>query len=1149
MQNYFSIQFLRVIKLLWFTSKKIPLFMRVFILCLICSIGLVHAADTYAQKTVININARNQTVGEILRKIEKESGFDFFFNNKHVDVNRRTSVVLNNSNVFKVLEELFSGTNVQYMVLDNKIILSIKQDIIQKKSIISGEVVDMKGEPIIGASIIEKGDYNNGTATDLNGNFKITIHSDKTELEVSSIGYRTQIVRAVKDKFLTITLQEDTKLLDEVVVVGYGTMKKRDLTGAITSVNMNDQPVNTSSSIAYMLSGKAAGLEISRTTAQPGAKSNFLIRGAGSMNAGNDPLIVVDGFPVSDPGNLGSGNRYSNGTRDNFLSSLNPNDIESIEVLKDASSTAIYGARAGHGVIIITTKKGSMQKPVIKYSGSASIQQISRGYDLLNASEYMNESNRYKYESWLMKNEYYPYGTKKIEDSSLTFIPDFTPEQVVNPEYDTDWIEAITRTGIQTQHNVSVSGGTQSTQYLISGNYLNQKGIFKGNDMERYVGRINLNQQLASWAKLEFVINASRNIFNDVALGDGNAENASMVSAALSFSPLIPIRDGNGDFSMNPAAGTVPNPVSMLDITDTTTKDRFLGNASLILTPLKNLTLKMNLGIDRNHQKRKTYLPKTTLYGSKMGGQASISQSDRSDYLMEFTANYTKCIKRHQITALGGYSYQKFSNEWSTLGNNDFLTDSFLFHNMAAGNAEKPTVGSSAFVDKMASFFARVNYSFMDRYLLTATLRADGSSNFSDNNRWGYFPSVSLGWRISEEPFWKSLSKIVPNAKLRLSYGQTGNANVGTWSMSFYQVGYSTIWGDSEKKGVFLSQLGNPDLKWETTTEWNLGLDLGLFDNRVNITAELYHRVISDLLNTRNLMSYNELTSIMANVGSTQSKGFELTINSKNIVLPDFTWSTDFTFSFYRDKWKERADTWKPAAYNEYVEPLRGYWGYLSDGIIQPGDNVSHMSGALPGQVKIKDIDGFQLDEKGNPVVDKHGRFIKTGKPDGKLDDADKVMYGSKDPGYIVGFNNTFRYKRFDLNFYMYGQFNKLVAGDFYNQIAGLDAFQYGGNFPVTVKDAWAHDNQNGKIPGVAQAKSPYGTGDYAFYKMWFLRMRNITLGYAIPVKKISQFRVYFDVNNPFMFTNYKGFDPETDSNYYAYPNVRSFSLGVDITF
>lgn len=1149
MQKHFNTQQFWVAEFLRFILNKIPRVMKLSVFLLLCSIGLAQATDSYAQKATVNLEMRNQTVKEVLDEIEEQSDFSFFFNIKHVDLHRRVSVVAKKSDIFKVLETVFAGTDVRYSVVDKKIILSTEKQEAQQNNVkkrVTGIVKDKKGEPIIGANVSIKG-TTTGTTTDLDGKFFLDVE-EKDILLITYIGYVSQEIQVKNKLDIQVVLQEDTQVLEEVVVVGYGTMKKRDLTGAVASIRMADQPVNTSSSIAYMLSGKAAGLEINRTSAQPGAKSNMQIRGAGSVNAGNDPLIIIDGFPVSDPGNLGSGNRYSSGTRDNFLASLNPNDIESIEVLKDASSTAIYGARAGHGVIIVTTKRGENNAPVVKYSGSVSVQQISKGYDLLNASEYMTERNRNVYEWWLINNKIYPYGDNQIDDSVVTFTPKYTAEQIQNPVTDTDWFKEVTRSGFQTQHSISINGGNKNTKYLISGNYMKQDGILKGNDMSRYTGRINLDQKINNWLLVDFSINASRNVFHDVALGDGSAENASMLVSVLNYNPLIPIRDEKGNYSLNPESATVPNPVSMLDITDETVKDRFLGNVSISANPLEGLTFKLNAGIDRNHQKRKTYLPKTTLYGEKMNGQASISQSDRSDYLFELTATYSKQIQKNAFTILGGYSYQTFNNEWLTLGNNDFLTDGFLYNNMAAGNAEKPSVGSSAFIDKMASFFGRLNYSFKDRYLLTATLRADGSSNFAPDHRWGYFPSVSVGWRISEEPFWEKMKGVISNTKIRASYGQTGNANVGERAMSYYQVGYSTIWGDTEHKGVYLSQLGNPDLKWETTTEWNLGIDWGFMNNRLNVTTEFYSRVIPDLLNTRSLLSYNEVSSIMANIGSTQSKGFELTINSQNIQTKKFSWSTDLTFSFYRDKWKERADTWKPASYNEYIEPIRASFGYLSDGIIQPGETVDWMPNALPGQVKIKDIDGFLLDEAGNPVVDEYGRALKTGKPDGKLDDADKVMYGSTDPGYIFGLNNTLRYGRFDLNFYMYGQFNKLVGGDFYNSTTPGN-FVYGSNYPINVKGAWAHDNTDGIIPGPAQSKNVYGAGDYFYYKTWFLRMRNITLGYTIPLKKIRSMRVYCDVNNPFIFTNYGGFDPETTQYSYAYPNVRSFSIGLDITF
>lgn len=1121
--------------------------MKLYIFLLLCSIGMVHATDSYAQKATVNLEIQNKTVKEVLDEIEAQSEFSFFFNMRHVDLQRKVSIVVNKSDIFKVLDTVFAGTNVHYSVVDKKIILSTEKQETQQKNTekrLTGVVKDQNGEPIIGANVSIKG-TTTGSVTDMDGKFSLRA-TEKDILLVTYIGYVTQEV-PVKNKLeIQVVLVGDTQLLEEVVVVGYGTMKKRDLTGAVASIRMADQPVNTSSSVAYMLSGKAAGLEINRTSAQPGAKSNMQIRGAGSINAGNDPLIIVDGFPVSDPGNLESGNRYVNGTRDNFLSSLNPNDIESIEVLKDASSTAIYGARAGHGVIIVTTKRGENKAPVVKYSGSVSVQQISKGYDMLNASDYMTERNHNAHEWWLIDNKIYPYGENKVNDSSFT--PKYTEEQIKNPENDTNWFKEVTRSGFQTQHSISINGGNKNTKFFISGNYMDQKGIVKGNDMSRYAGRVNLDQRINNWLAVDVSINASRNTFHDVALGDGAAENASLFTSITNYNPLIPIRNEKGNFSLNTESATVPNPVSMLDITDETVKDRLLGNVSISVNPLEGLSFKLNAGIDRNHQKRKTYLPKTTLYGEKMNGQATISQSDRSDYLFEITGQYTKQIQESSFTVLGGYSYQTFNNEWSTIGNNNFLTDGFLYNNMAAGNAEKPTVGSSAAIDKMASFFGRINYSFKDRYLLTATLRADGSSNFSEGHRWGYFPSVSVGWRISEEPFWEKIKGVLSNTKIRASYGQTGNANVGERAMSYYQVGYSTIWGNSEHKGVYLSQLGNPDLKWETTAEWNLGIDWGFLNNRLNVTTEFYSRVISDLLNERTLLSYNEVSKIMANVGSTQSKGFELTVNSQNIRTKNFSWNTDLTFSFYRDKWKERADTWKPAPYNEYIEPIRANFGYLSDGIIQPGEAVPWMSNALPGQIKMKDIDGFLLDEAGKPVVDKYGRALKTGKPDGKLDEADKVMYGSKDPGYIIGFNNTFSYGRFDLNFYLYGQFNKLVPGDFYNW-TGPGNFIYGSGYPVSVKDAWRADHTNGKIPGAAQSKNIYGAGDYNFYKTWFLRMRNITVGYTVPLKKVANMRVYCDVNNPFIFTNYGGFDPETTEYGNAYPNVRSFSVGLDITF
>jgi hypothetical protein len=446
----------------------------------------------------------------------------------------------------------------------------------------------------------------------------------------------------------------------------------------------------------------------------------------------------------------------------------------------------------------------------------------------------------------------------------------------------------------------------------------------------------------------------------------------------------------------------------------------------------------------------------------------------------------------------------------------------------------------------------------MDRYLLQATLRSDGASNFSDKYRWGYFPSVSLAWRFLDEAFLQSLRSALSNGKLRLSYGETGNSNIGNRAIDYYQIGYNNTFGDTQYKGVYLGQMGNTALKWETTKEFNIGLDVGFFNNRLSLTAEYFDRVIADLLSSRSLLSFYEVGSIAANIGSTQSKGFELTVNSINVSSKDFAWNTDFTFSFYRDRWKDRGPYWKPAAYDFTDAPIRGMYGFLTDGLVQVGESVPWQQGALPGMIKIRDIDGFEYNADGSIKTDENDRFIKTGQPDGKLDDADRVFLGTTDPKYLLGLNNTLRWKNFDLNVYFYGQLGLLKNGTYKDLwliqgVSDLSVYQIKQNYnmPESMKEAWTHDNQNTTRPGFFQAESSYKTGDYFLKNNWFIRCRNITFGYTVSVKNpvFSSLRVYADANNPFILTPYQGLDPETDNSTYAYPNFRTFSLGLDITF
>ena len=469
--------------------------MRLLILFLVCSIGLGYAADSYAQKAMISIDAHNQRVEDILKEIEAQSDFDFFFNNKHVDLNRRVSVSADKSNIFNVLQEVFAGTNVKYSVLDKKIILSVEAQSSQqeKKVTISGMVLDTHGEPIIGASVLEKGVQGNGTITDIDGVFKLSVSSSKALLDISYIGYQSQTVAVQVGKNLKIILQEDSKQLEEVVVVGYGTQSKKTLTGAVSMVNMGDVEMNTVPNVSRALAGKAAGFRVNQISAQPGGEAKFRIRGETSISAGNEPLFVIDGFPVSSSGNLSSGNGYyESGNIDNVLESLNPDDIESISVLKDAASTAIYGARAGHGVVLITTKRGKSQKPRVTYSGMGSVQVARSNYKMLDTRMYMDMYNKQQYEEWMKLNGMGIYeGYVAKSEKPTQYKPAFNNDEILLAS-GTDWLDAVMRNGYTQQHNLSVNGGTEKTRYLASVNYMDQEGIVKNNGVSRFSARLNL---------------------------------------------------------------------------------------------------------------------------------------------------------------------------------------------------------------------------------------------------------------------------------------------------------------------------------------------------------------------------------------------------------------------------------------------------------------------------------------------------------------------------------------------------------------------------------------------------------------------------------------------------------------------------------
>ena len=1028
---------------------------------------------------------------------------------------------------------------------------------------LTGTVTDEHGEPIVGATVIERG-KKTGTITNADGVFSIA-STPGSMLTISYVGFSSQTVKAHNG--MRITLAEEAKGLDEVVVVGYGTMKKRDLTGAVSSVKGTDLAVAGVASAAHMLAGKAAGLYVRQNSAQPGGGLDILIRGAGSVNASNEPLYIVDGFPIAKLDQQKGGNdRMDPGTQ-GVLNFLNPNDVESIEVLKDASATAIYGARAANGVVIVTTKRGREGKAVVNYSYNYSYQHYSDKYDVLSLRDWMIEKNKSSWEYWIWENEVGPWGTKTLEAAlaapkgGLAYTRPYTDAQIAAAGEGTDWVGLITRNGHVQEHNLSIQGGSKDTQYMISLNYYDNKGIIRNSGMSRYTLKSNIDQRFLNVFKAGVNLTLTRIDNDNTQLGSAQYEKSGIIRSAVQMGPNILAYDpATGTYPVNPLLGTQPNPYSLLNNIDKGRTDRFLGNIYVEARPIDGLTLRVNAGLDRANISRKTYEPKSTLYGRNLQGNADIYTRDNNQYLLEATATYAKTFKDiHKVNLLAGTSYEQFNVESVNSGNNNFLLDGFGYNNLNAGTGTK-RVGSGFSKNKMESYFFRVNYILKDRYYLTGTLRADGASVFAKNHKWGYFPSAALGWTFSEEPFMKSLASWLTMGKLRLSWGQTGNSDIGANAFASYYAQPAYNRGDGTKLiGVFQGKLENPNLKWETTTEWNLGMDFGFLDNRILASVEFYHRVISDLLNYKPLNFYHDISQVMANIGKTQSTGLELTLNTTNVSTRDFKWTTNLTFTTYKDRWKERTPDWKPAVYEKADDPIRPIYARRADHILQIGEAAPAAQPDLrPGELVIKDLNGYKRDSNGQPMVDENGRFILTGAPDGKIDDADTELIGSQDPGWMAGMVNTLTYKDFDFSFQLNGMFDRRMEDptEMTYGLGGGDVARYGYNALSIIKKRWTWDNPSTKYPCSFNGwNNTYTHGDWYYQKAWFVRLSNITLGWSMPkawlmkTKYISRVHLSLSASNLFCMTPYKGLDPETDYYTAAYPNARTYSLGVNITF
>lgn len=1128
-------------------SKRKLLSVKAFIVLLCLSVTIQVSAQTQR----ISINKSNSTIADVFEEIEKQTRLAIAFNTSTIDVTQKVSVNVKDRTLEEVLTEVLKGTKTTFRIQDKRIIIlpatqndglfaGVQQGVDSK--LVRGNVTDASGEPLIGVSVKEVNSAS-GTITDIDGKFSLNV-SAKAILTVSYIGYKTKNVNVGSRNSISIVLEEDNKLLDEVVVVGYGTMKKSDVNASIVSVKAEDLVKTASPDFSEMLMGRAAGLTVREVSAQPGGGIEILIRGGASTGAGNDPLYVIDGFPVVNANvSPDSGNQWNSGYH-SPLSDINPNDIASIEILKDASATAIYGARGANGVVLITTKRGT-NKTKVEYSMSTSVQSITKKPELLNAQEFMVEQDRYFKEQYLMNNKIYPYGD--TDPSSVSpYVSRYTQEEITAAGKGTNWYDLITRTGRVNQHNLTITYGNEDIKSLISLNFFDQKGVVETSAYQRYSLRYNLDHKIASWWDYGVSAMASLVKEKNAAIGGGRDATAGIIESSLTYSPLIKAeRDPqSGAWKEDPNQALLNHPLSYLDITDNTKNKRFLTSLFTNFHIIKNeLWIKLSGGVDIRDGLRQNYYPMTTRYGSAIGGEANINSTYREDYMIDAVVNYQKSFNKHKLLTLAGYSYQVQSADAAFANATGFTTDAISYYNLGAGE-KRPKVNSYKNKHVLASYFGRIQYSFDDKYLFTFTGRVDGSDRFGKNNRYAFFPSGAFAWRAIQEDFLKDVNWL-SDAKLRLSIGQVGNENLPNDASSEYYAfhGRNYYFGDSEKRGVNLAKFGNPDLKWETTTEVNIGLDYGFFRNRINGSIDVFYKEIKDLLSYRALPHTSIFSNVYSNIGKTRSTGLEITLNTINLEGP-VRWESSLTYTSYRDKWLERDPKVILKPYEREKGPITAVYALIPDGIKQPGEDTPTMPNLQPGQQKYKDVNG--LDENGN----------LTGKPDGIINEADVVYVGTYAPKFTMGLNNTLRYKGFDLNFFLYAS-----VGGYRWPVTKVEHGVYGGygtqmlrdnyNYLKEIKNRWTSDNMDTNMPsGEVSNYDGYGLPNWE--KASYLRLKSLTLGYDITsLFKTSKLnaRIYITGQNLFTITGYSGFDPEVEVDRAAYPQQRTFSLGFDIKF
>lgn len=987
--------------------------------------------------------------------------------------------------------------------------------VIQQMKQITGVVSDQAGEPIIGANVSVKG-TTNGTITNYDGEFSLNVPEGAT-LQISYIGYLTQEIRVDSQTRLNIVLQEDTQTLDEVVVVGYGVQKKSDITGSVTSVakeRLSKLPVTN---VLQAVQGAAAGVTITQTSGIPGDAPDALVRGRNSINASSGPYVVVDGIPISKSG----------GT----LNDINPNDIESMEILKDASATAIYGTNGANGVILITTKRGTSSKPTIRYNGYVGIEDFTNKLEFGDGAQILQ-----RYKDYVAQNpgETLFDGYVKNEYESENY-----QKGVTN-----NWIDAVSQTGIIQNHNVSVAGGAENIKYYVSADYMDQKGILKGFNYKRYSIRTNLDMNVTDYLTVgtnTYIVSHNR---------DGGRVNFLMAEA---MSPYARMYNDDGSYCVHPMYSETlfTNPL-MWTTTDPERRQYNMninGYAELnfgnIWKPLEGLRYKFNGGFAYMPKRSNTYEGKSV---NRNNGYAKIQNDETQSYTIENILSYNRDFGMHHIDVTALYASSRKKYQRSIAEAEKFINDDLQWHDV--GSAETHKVSSYTDLYTTVSQMGRINYSYDSRYLFTFTVRRDGSSVFGADNKYGVFPSVALGWNVARESFMEKSNDWLNTLKLRLSYGKAGNEAIGVYqSLVKMDTGMLTMNGGSTAALWPNELMGNNNLTWETTKSFNVGLDFGLWNNRLSGNVDVYFSTTNDLLLRRNLPKISGYNMVYANMGETSNKGLEITLNSRNIDTRDFSWNSTLVFSWNKNEIKDLYGDGKDDLGNRWFlgHPIDVIYDYEKVGIWQEDEIAAG------------------LHENWDPIAEAGDVKLKDQNGDGKINDDDRKVLGQKSPKWIGGLTNTFTYRDFSLSVFI-----QTVQGlKKNNTLIGVAGDEMGRRNTATEIGYWTPDNKSNEWRSLRKNSNKHG---YGFPQdASFTRIKDITLSYNLPRQIVSRIgidavQMYVSGRNLFTFTDWTGWDPEArqvargnsswdgtrsetvyDSS--NYPMTKSFVFGLNVTF